>query len=148
LQLEILLTCQQLLTGGLLMMAVVSDAFAQKKASPSQPYPAPRITGSLAATDGARVLMLRYQSKTHTFTGVLHSPCMLPASSGSDNSKPLDLSSIPIGTQMTAYYTRRTQKGKPDSAATNVILAIRFERVPRGSALPSGVVIPCVKAGR
>jgi hypothetical protein len=67
---------------------------------------------------------------------------MLPGGSTAGESKPLDLITIPIGTEMTVFYVPHAQ-GKQ---TVNVILAVRFDRVKTASTLPVGVNIPCFKA--
>jgi hypothetical protein len=128
----------------LLLPLLPSVAFAQEKAAPSNPRPAPQVTGKLIDSDGVRRLTLAYKrdSKYETFTGSIHSTCMLPVPSTSGNNKALELSAIPRGTLMTAFYVRHAV-GK---GSENVILEIRFERVPPGAGLPKGVNIPCFKA--
>jgi hypothetical protein len=125
------------------MPLTASVLIAQKKTSPSRPYPAPHVTGTFIDTDGTRLLRLAYplHSKFETFTETIQSTCMLPAPSKSGESKSLDLSAIPTGARMTVFYVRRAA-GKQSH---DVILAIRFDRVPQGSALPQGVYIPCFK---
>jgi hypothetical protein len=117
---------------------------AQQKPAPSYPHPAPQIQGRFIDTDGTRSLTLHYVrgSRPHTFFGAIQSTCMLPANSQSRESKPLNLSAIPLGTQMTVYYVHRTV-GKQSE---NVIMAVRFDSVQPGSTLPQGVYIPCFKA--
>jgi hypothetical protein len=66
---------------------------------------------------------------------------MLPPPSKSGESKPLDLSTIPTGTRMTVSYVSRGA----DKQSQNIILAVRFDSVLPGSALPQGVYIPCFK---
>lgn len=124
---------------------------AQKRAAPSQPRPAPHFTGELVTTDGARRLTLqrKHNSKCETFAGTIQSTCMAPARSKRGESKPLDLSRIPVGTVMTAFYVRHGQKGEPAKSPENVILAIRVDRVrDHGPALRQGVPIPCFKRAR
>ncbi len=131
------------LAWALLMTLTVPAIFAQKKTAPSSPHPAPQITGRFIDTDGARRLTLEYRhdSKLEAFTGTIQSACVVPAQSKPGESKPLDLSAIPLGSQMTVFYVRHVV-GKQSQ---NVILALRFDRVRSGSALPAGVVISCVK---
>jgi len=119
---------------------------AQRKAAPAQP--APQITGTFLDTDGARRLTLgfRRNSKSETFTGIVQSVCMVPAPSEAGEGKPLNLSAIPIGTPMTVFYVRHAQMGKPGKPPENVIMALRFDRVPRrGLGVAPGVAIPCFK---
>lgn len=127
------------------MMVVASVAFAEKKPSPSQPHPAPHISGTLIDADTARGLIeLHYlrNSRPQSFSGSIQSTCTLPGGSTPGERKPLDLSTIPLGTAMTVFYVSHAQ-GKQ---TVNVILAVRFDRVRAGSALPVGVNIPCFRA--
>jgi len=114
----------------LVMLFSVMDGFAQAKAASSSLYPAPQIAGRFVATDGSRSLTLHYvrNAQPKTLTGLIQSRCMLPAGSTSGESKPLDLSAIPLGTPMTEYYVRR-QLGKDSQ---NVILSMRFDVVRGG----------------
>ena len=121
-----------------------SVLIAQKKTAPSHPHPAPQVSGTFIDADrtGQR-LRLTYplHSKFETFVGTIHSTCMLPPPSKSGESKPLDLSTIPTGTRMTVSYVSRGA----DKQSQNIILAVRFDSVLPGSALPQGVYIPCFK---
>jgi len=128
----------------LLIFVTASAVVAQKKTAPSRPRPAPQLTGRFIDTDRARRLTLEYRhdTKLEAFTGTIQSACAVPVQSNPGESKPLDLSAIPLGTEMTVFYIRHVV-GKQSQ---NVILAIRFDRLHTGSALPQGVVIPCVKA--
>ncbi len=105
---------------------------------PSHSRPAPQIAGRFIATDGNRSLTLHYETNGHPtpFIGVLQSTCTLPGKRES-----LDLKAIPLGTPMTVYYVR-TKVGKESQ---NVILSMRFDNVPSGSALPKGEIFPCFK---
>jgi hypothetical protein len=117
--------------------------FAQKSPSASHPRPAPQISGRLLETNGAWLTIGHWrEEKFETFTGKVNSTCMLPAPTKSGESKPLDLSTIPAGTSVTLFYVSRS-KGKQ---LQNVVLAMRFDAVRRGSDLPQGVSIPCFKA--
>ncbi len=136
------------LAWALLVALTASAVVAQEKTTPSRPRPAPQITGRFIDTDGARRLTVEYwhNSKLEAFTGTIQSACVVPAQSNPGESKPLDLSSIPLGTQMTVFYIRHAQTGKMSKQPVNVILALRFDRVSvRGSKLPEGVAIPCFK---
>jgi len=124
-------------------------ATPQKNAPASQPRPTPKFTGRLLTIDGTRRLILqaKHNLKSVTFTGDVQSTCMLPAHSKPGESRPLDLSSIPIGTLMTAFYVRHRPKGGQVKPAENVVLAIRFDELHgHDSALPRGVAIPCFKS--
>jgi hypothetical protein len=66
---------------------------------------------------------------------------MLPEGPKSGGGKPLDLSTIPLGTVMTVFYVTHA-RGKQ---AVNFILAVRFDKVQSGSTLPVGLNIPCFK---
>jgi len=134
------------LAWALLIALTVSARAQQKKTAPSRPGPAPQIAGSFIDTDGKQRLTLQYRrnSQPEVFTGTIHSTCMLPADSTSGESKPLDLSTIPLGTQMTVYYVRHVV-GKQSQ---NVILTLRFDHVRRGSVLPIGVYVSCFKAAK
>jgi hypothetical protein len=129
----------------LLLAAVAPSVLvAHKATTPSKPHPAPHISGSFIDADVKGRLRLAYpgKSKVETFTGIIHSTCMLPASSKSGETKPLDLSTIPLGTRMTVYYVN-WPLGKH---TLNVIMSIRIDRLAsRGSTLPEGVYIPCFK---
>lgn len=117
---------------------------AQNQPAPSRPRPAPHITGTFIDADATGRLRLTYphHTKFETFVGTIQSTCMLPADSASAESKPLDLSKTPIGTEMTAYYVRH----KVNKNLENVIMAVRFDHVQgQGSTLPVGVYIPCFK---
>jgi len=113
--------------------------FAQTNASlPAKAHPAPQVSGKLIDTDGIRRLSVAYQqdSNPRTFTGTINAECALPASAASGNGKPLPLSEIPIGTEMTLFYVPRK--------SGNVVLALRLDQVRhKGSQLPQGVSIPC-----
>jgi hypothetical protein len=61
--------------------------------------------------------------------------------------KPLQLSSIPVGSDMTVFLGRPPLENQ-DNAAKNVVLAVRFDRVPSVSLLPVGVVLPCFSPAR
>ena len=118
---------------------------AQEKRSP-QPRATPQFTGELVATDGVRLtLRSKNGSKSKTFTGTAQSTCIVPQQSTSA-AKPLRLSEIPIGSLLTVYYVRHSQKIGTSKPSENVILAIRLdsERSER-STLPIGVAIPCFK---
>lgn len=123
---------------------------AQSK--PAQaPRRAPHFTGDLVTTNGARRLTLqtKHDSKSETFTGILQSPCMAPSQVGSGGGKPLNLSTIPVGTRMTVFYVRHGRKGDAARPPENVILAIRLDRVSgRDSSLPQGIFIPCFEPAR
>jgi hypothetical protein len=123
---------------------MASVMFAQSDSSrPSPPRPAPQISGRLIDTDGASRLTVAYEEdlNSRTFTGTIHSICVLPASSRSGSGRSLQLSEIPIGTAMTLFYVSRK--------SGNVILAMRLDRVSRpGSELPQGVSIPCFAPAR
>ena len=126
-----------------LFVLMGSIVAAQDKAAPSHSRPAPHIAGRFIDFDGTH-LRLHYvrNARAETFMGVIQSTCMLPADSASAESKPLDLSKTPIGTEMTAYYVRH----KVDKNLENVIMAVRFDHVQgQGSTLPVGVYIPCFK---
>jgi hypothetical protein len=133
----------------LLLAAVLpSSLIGQKAAAPS--HPAPEITGRFIDSDGTH-LRLHYvrNARAETFIGAIQSTCMLPSESKPGESKPLNLSTIPIGTLMTVYYVRHAVSGKAGKAPENIVLGIRFDRVPdRGSTLPKGVNIPCFKAAQ
>lgn len=103
----------------------------------------PQIAGRFLDTDGTRSLSLHYELKGHpkAFIGFLQSTCMLPPNSKSGKSEPLDLKKIPLGTPVTVYYVRH-QVGKESQ---NIILSMRFDNVPSGSALPKGEIVPCFK---
>ena len=121
-----------------------SVVLSQDKARPSRPRPTPHIAGRFVAANAPRGLItLQYErdSRTQTFTGSLQSTCMLPDGSKAGESKPLDLTTIPIGTEMTVFYVAHAQ-GKQ---TMNVILGVRFDRVKTASTLPVGVSIPCFK---
>jgi hypothetical protein len=135
-----------ILASSLWVLLAASALFTQEKAPPSKPRPAPRVTGTLIDTDGVRRLTLAYHrdSRAETFTGTIHSTCMLASPSGSGERKPLDLSAIPMGTSMTFFYVRHVV-GKEFQ---NVILAVRFDHVRHGSTLPQGISIPCFKAAQ
>src|SRR6266567_3381937 len=114
---------------------------AQENTTPSQPRPTPHFSGKLVKTDGIRQLTLQTKRnlKSVNFTGEIQSTCVLPAHSNPGESRPLDLSSIPIGSLMTAFYVRHRPKGGQVKPAENVILAIRFDQLHgHGSTLPTG----------
>jgi hypothetical protein len=67
---------------------------------------------------------------------------MVPNQSKSGESWPLDLSKIPLGTEMSVFYIRH----KVGKQLENVIMTVRFDGLQTGSALPQGVYIPCFKA--
>jgi hypothetical protein len=127
-----------------LVALAARTAIPQEKPALS-PRPAPQIAGSFIDTDGKQRLTLQYHRniQPEVFTGTIQSTCMIPAPSKSAESRPLDLSAIPLGTHMTIFYVRHVV-GKQSQ---NVILAVRFDHVRSASALPQGVVIPCVKGG-
>ena len=117
---------------------------AQNQPAPSRPRPAPHITGTFIDADATGRLRLTYphHTKFETFVGTIQSTCMLPADSKSHESKAVNLSAIPVGTQLTVYYVRHNV-GKE---LQNVILAIRFDLVEgQGSTLPIGAYIACAK---
>jgi hypothetical protein len=126
------------------LMALMAPALpGQKSAPPSTPQPAPQISGRLLDTDGSRLTVGYWVAqRLETFTAKIHSTCMLPASTKSGMSKPMDLATIPRGTSMTLFFVSRPV-GK---RIQNTVLAIRFDVVPSGSALPEGISIPCFKA--
>ena len=140
------LTAQPRLLTCALLLALTVAVFAQKTPSPLRPGAAPRVSGRLIDTDGVRRVTIEYRhgSKSETFTGSIHSTCMLPGPSKSSAGKPLELSAIPPGSLMTVFYVSPAKKRQ--TAPGNVILAVRFDRVPRGSELPQGVPVPCFKA--
>src|SRR5262249_43288954 len=126
----------------ILFLAAAGLAQNQPVLPPSRPVP--QIAGRFIDTDGTRSLTMHYErnGRPEPFIGFIHSTCMLPAGSKSGGSEPLDLKAIPLGTPMTVYYVRR-QVGKESQ---NIVLSMRFDRVPSGSALPGGVIFPCFKA--
>jgi len=130
--------------GVLLITLLAAAGLTQNNSALSHSHPAPQIAGRFIDTDGARSLTLHYELKGRpkTFVGLLHSTCMLPSDSKSGKSEPLDLKAIPLFAPMTVYYVQR-QAGK---GSQNIILSMRFDRVPSGSALPEGLIFPCFKA--
>lgn len=70
---------------------------------------------------------------------------MIPAKSKSSQATPLDVSVIPKGSQLTAFYVRHARNGKK---AENIILALRFDRLNGDSPIPVGKMIPCYKASQ
>ncbi len=115
----------------------------QKSAPLSTPQPAPQISGRLLDADGSHLTVGYWVAeRLETFTAKIHSTCMLPASTKSGISKPLDLTMIPKGTSMTLFFISRPVGKRIQST----VLAIRFDGVPSGSALPEGISIPCFKA--
>ncbi len=138
----------KLLASAFVMTVTASVLLTQGAPAPSRSRPAPQVTGRLIETDGARRLTLEYRNSAEsgTFTGTIHSTCMLPAPSKPGETRPLDLSAIPVGTPLTVFYVPRGQTGKPGSRTGNVILALRFGPVGHGSPLPTGVVVPCFRA--
>jgi len=115
-------------------------AFAQEKTTPSHPRATPQIAGRFIDSDGTH-LKLHYvrNAQPETFIGTIQSTCIAEFPSG--ERKPLDLSTIPLGTAMTVYYVRHAVGTKSE----NVIMAVRFDRLQPGSTLPQGVYIPCFK---
>jgi hypothetical protein len=126
------------------ILLLVATGLAQNQPAAPPARPVPQIAGRFIATDGTRSLTLHYELKgrPRTFIGFLHSTCMLPAGSKSGGREPLDLKAVPLGTSMTVYYVRHLI-GKESQ---NIILSMRFDRVPSGSVLPKGVIFPCFKA--
>jgi hypothetical protein len=124
-------------------MLLIPASSAQNKTAASHPRPAPHIAGRFIDTDGHYSLRLHYTRNGHaeTFIGVIQSTCMVPDQSKSAESKPLDLSSIPLGTSMTVYYVRHTASKN----SQNIVMALRFDSVQAGSSLPQGVYVPCFK---
>jgi len=138
----------KLVAGASLMALTGLAVVAQDKNAPSRPRPAPQVTGKLVGTDGARRLILQYErnSRAETFIGNTQSACTVPGNSKPGERKQLDLSTIPKGTVMTVFYVRHIQVGKLGGRSENVILAMRFDRLPgQDSTLPQGAVIPCAK---
>ncbi len=125
----------------LLMLLPVVAGVAQDKTTPSRPHPAPQIAGRFIDSDGRSLLLHTYnEGRAKPFTGLIQSACMVPAGAKGE-SKPLNLKAIPLGTAITVFYfPRRVRK-----SSQNIILALRFDRVPTDSGFPQGVVIPCVK---
>jgi hypothetical protein len=126
------------------ILFLAAAGLAQNQPVPPRSRPVPQVAGRFIDTDGTRSLTMHYELKGRpkTFVGFIHSRCMLPAGSKSGGSEPLDLKAIPLGTPMTVYYVRR-QVGKESQ---NIVLSMRFDRVPGGAALPGGVIFPCFKA--
>jgi hypothetical protein len=123
-------------------LLTVSPAVAQQKAASSHPRPAPQVQGRFIDADGNQITLHYVRgSQPQAFVGTVQATCILPARSKSGESKPLKLSAIPAGTQMTVYYLRHTV-GKN---AENVIMALRFDQLQPGSDFPQGVYIPCFK---
>ncbi len=126
------------------ILLLVATGFGQNQPKPPRSRPVPQISGRFIDTDGTHSLSLHYERKGQAkiFVGAIHSTCMLPGDTKSGKSEPLALKAIPLGTPMTVYYeSQRTGK-----ASHNVILAMRFDRVRTGSALPAGIVFPCFKS--
>ena len=123
----------------------VAGLLGQGKTGPSRLRPTPQVAGRFMGGDTASgIIQLQYfrDSRPQRFIGATQSTCIVPAGSKSGASKPLNLSTIPLGTAMTTYYVAHAQGGH----AVNVILALRFDSVPAGSPLPVGLNIPCFKA--
>lgn len=131
----------RLLTLPVCMLLAAPALLGQQKPARSPANPAPQLQGRFIDSDGTH-LTLHYvrDSKPHAFVGSIQSTCFTEPASG--ESKALNLSAIPLGTEMTVYYLRR----KIGKESQNVIMAIRIDRV-QGSApaLPVGVYIPCFK---
>ena len=128
-----------------LLQLVVSGLLGQDKTGPSRSRPTPQVAGRFMGGDTARgIIQLQYvrNSRPQRFIGATQSTCMMPAGSKPGESKPLNLSTIPLGSAMTMFYVSHSQNKK----VVNVILALRFDSVPAGSALPVGLNIPCFKA--
>ncbi len=141
------LMMQATLLWALLVIVLTTPAVFAQEGSTSHPRPAPQISGTLLHTDGVRLsLGYRDNSKPEIFNGTIQSTCMLPAEAKSRESKPLELSAVPTGTRMTVFYVSDAKAGQAAKPSGNVILALRFDRVPRESDLPLGVPIPCFKA--
>ncbi len=123
-------------------------AAAQTEPEPSHPHPSPQFTGHFIGTDGARLtLQANHNSNSVIFTGRIHSTCVVPRQSKGGEEKPLDVSTIPIGTLMTVFYVRHVDGVPIRRPPENVILGMRFDRLRSGgSKLPQGVVIPCFNA--
>ena len=131
----------------ILLSLLPTLAQAQAKDSHSPGSPTPEITGRLIGThDGQLILEYNQNSVRKTFIGTINSTCMIPAKSNSSEPTPLNLSGIPKGSQLTAFYVRHTRKLRGMERAENTILAIRFDRLNGESVIPKGQMIPCYKA--
>jgi hypothetical protein len=145
-----LIAARKSLILGLWMLMPALALLAQEKNAPSRPRPSPQITGRLIGTNGTRELILEYKrdSGKGTFFGTLQSTCAMPAKSGSSEGTPLDLSSIPKGSEMTLFYVRHEIRGGGTFRRENVVLAIRIDKLNGESAIPQGKMIPCFKAAQ
>ena len=129
----------------LLMAAVALPLLPENKSAGSRLSPTPQISGKFLVADGTRGRITLYYERNlraETFVGSTQSTCMLPDGFKPGGAKPLDLTTIPLGTRMTVFYVRHAQ-GKQTA---NIVLAVRFDQVRSDSRLPVGVNIPCVKS--
>ncbi len=137
-----------------LSATVPSISTAQKGTAPQGFYPGnyhgDTFSGEVIKVDDAKTLTLQYVqgTKTETFVGTIEAPCKGPTKANSHELKELSLSSIPVGTVLTAFYNSEKKKEGDTKKVENVILAIRFDKL-NGQALtnPSRPVIACSKRG-
>ncbi len=136
-----------LVLASLILLSPLPTA-AQEEPEPFHPHPSPQFTGHFIGTDGARLtLQAEHNSQSVIFTGRIHSTCVVPRQSKGGEEKPLGVSAIPIGTLMTVFYVRHVDGVPIRRPPENVILGMRFDRLPSdGSKLPQGVAIPCFNA--
>jgi hypothetical protein len=129
-----------------LLLISAQAAMAQTKAPES--HPAPQVTGRLIGTDGARGLILEYETDAgrKTFIGKIQSTCMIPARSRSSQTRPLELSSIPQGSELTLFYVPHEIRRAGWHKWQNFVLALRVDRLNGNSPIPVGKMIPCYKA--
>jgi hypothetical protein len=136
------------MTSGLLVSIVLlqsvaaSPLMAQNKFATPRSGPAPQVTGRVVEANQTQITIGYQQNhRAVLFRGTLQSGCSVPATGQSASHKELKLMTVPTGTRMTLFYVpRRVANG-----SKNMILAIRFDDVPRGSTLPHGISIPCFK---
>jgi len=121
-------------------------ALTQQKKT-QQTHPAPQITGRLIGTDGKRELIVEYKtaSGTGTFFGNIHSTCMLPAKPNLSEASALELSSFPLGSQVTLFYVQHETKRTGSAKQENVVMAVRFDKLNGASNIPVGKSIPCFR---
>lgn len=124
------------------LLSISLIALGQEKHSGS--FPAPQVSGKLMHVDG-RDVTIRYRQNNDpsVFKGRIHATCMLPATADSQ-SKPLDLSIVPLGSDLTIFYVQHVA----GEQKANIILAVRLDHILGKAKLPQAVNIPCIKEGQ
>jgi hypothetical protein len=132
-----------------MVVAGASLAFAQYGSAPNGYYPqgfnGDTFTGIVTATDDStQTVTMEYAKgkKKETFTGRFNQPCTVPTNDGHQ----MIASDLPVGTDLTVYYERKTKKVNGNKEHENVIIGLTFNSL-QGQAIPksSKAMYPCTK---